>query len=258
MPDAAPARYPYLANPDAARFDLLTARALRILTGGDPTADSPYDKREVRLTVEQYARSLQAAIDTANKDKQRQAYLENQAFLKSQYFEDLDALYKYGGTSEAFVRVFRNWPVLLDRTTGEKYLQLPDEFANKPRYTSLPGEEMIRSVEPVKLADRYHRRYVSLNSGQFQMLQRAGFGLEGNYGAYREGDRVVLCNERGTAPTPDTAVNWTAVMRPDRDGLLAAGVIADAQDTAIIAATVADLMRRVQEDKVNDNVANPA
>jgi hypothetical protein len=254
----APVQYPFLANPNAARFDLLTAQALRILTGGDPTADSPYDKREVRLSIEQHAKSLQAAIDTANTDRTRAAYIENQAFLKSEYFSDLDALHKFGGTSEAFIRTFRNWPVLTDADTGEKYLQLPDEFAKKPRYTNLPGEESVRNVEPVKLMDRYKRRYVMLAAGQYTLLLRGGIGLQGNYGVERHGDRLILCAEHGQAPTPDTTVNWEAVDRPLRDGLLAPGVIADAQDTAIIAATVADLMRRVQEDKINDNVANQA
>lgn len=254
MPDP---QYPFLANPSAARFDLLTAQVLRILTGGDPTADSPYDKREVRLAVEQVTTGLQAAIDTANTDKARLAYIENQNFQKSQYFEDLEALYKYGGSSEAFIRVFRNWPVLTDPDTGERYLQLPPEWANKPRYTNLPGEEMIRAVETVKVADRFRIRYVMLPTGQAAMLLRGNIGLQGNYGAYREGDRVILCSERGTAPTPDKTVNWQAVDRPSRDGLLAPGVIADAQDTAIIAAAVALLQRRAQEDHINDNIPTP-
>lgn len=253
-----PEQYPFLAQPSAARFDLLAAECLRILTGGDPTTDSVYDKREVRLMVEQYATSLQAAIDTANQDKTRAAYIENQAFLKSQYFEDLDALYKFGGTSEAFIRVFRNWPVLTDATTEEKYLLLPAEFANMDRYTNLPGEETVRNVEPVKLSDRFKRRYVPLNYGQYQLLTRGGIGLEGNYGHYREGERLVLCNERGTSPTPDETVNWSAVIRPSRGELLGPGLIADVQDTAIVAATVAGLQRKALEDKVNDNVANQA
>lgn len=255
MPDP---QYPFLANPTAARFDLLTAQVLRIMTGGDPTADSVYDKREVRLMVEQATTAQQAAIDTANKDKSRAATIENQAFQKAQYFEDMDALYKFGATAEAFIQTFRKWPVLTDADTGERYSLLPEPFVKIKRYQNLPGEEAVRSVEPVRLTDRHKRRYIPLNAGQYQLLSRGGIGLEGNYGFYREGEKLFYVWQHGTPPPPDTELQLSVVIRADRDGLVAPGLIADAQDVDIIARAVALLQRRAQEDKVNDNVANQA
>lgn len=239
--------YSFLAQPLAARLDILTAQVHRILSGGPPTADSPYDKREIKLLCGQVLVSMQGEIDRLNTERLYKDALERVAYDKAQYHEDLDYIYKLGGTSDDHIVTLDEWPVLLD-PYGVYYSLLPDAYVNVKRYQNLPGEEQVKSVEPVQLLDRRRRRYLPLAAGQQRLLD----DLQGNFGYYRVGPRLEYYCEPGVT-MPDTTVKIDFVLRPNRNQLPLPGLLQDAMDDMIIPKVVAQLLRKAPHDDKNDN-----
>ncbi|GAA4391869.1 hypothetical protein [Hymenobacter koreensis] len=251
---AAPNPYAFLAKPTADEDDILAAEVHRILSGGNPTADSPYDRREVRLAVLQARRDQQSEVDRYNADAERKATVENEAFARQQYFDDLDALYKFGGSNEEYLVPFPKWPVLTDPDTDEKYSLLPEVFTKLARHQNLPGEG-VYSVEPMKLVDRYQRTYIPIPTQLRATYQGGHIPLDGDYGFTWEGDRVYYVWSRGTTPPPDAQVLLKVIIRATRDTLGEPG-LRKLMQTDIVAKAVALLQRRTPEDKTNDNNAN--
>ena len=241
--------YAYLSTPTTARLDILASQVHRILAGGNPTADSPYDRREIKLAIEQTIVSMQGEITRLNQERLYKDGIERVEFDRKQYFEDMDAIYKYGGTSDDHIVTLEDWPVTTD-TNGYSYSLLPDSYVNLKRYQNLPGEEQIRAVEPMRRQDTFKRRYIPLSNGQQALVQ----GLQGNYGFYREGVRLYYYTPLGTA-IPDATLRIKFVLRPVRNELPVPGLLVDAQDDMVIAKVVPMLMRKVAEDKINDNNA---
>lgn len=246
MPSPQPT-YAYLAKPTAARLDILAAQVHRILAGGTPTADSPYDRREIKLVCEQVLVSLQGEITRLNTERLYKDAVDRVAFEKAQYFHDMEAIYKYGGTADDHLVTLEDWPVKTD-ANGYAYSLLPDSYVNIRRYQVLPGEEQVRAVEPMKRQDTFKRRYIPLANGQQALVS----GLQGNFGFYREGAKLLYYAPQGCA-IPDLTVRIKFVLRPTRDTLPTPGLLQDAQDDMVIAKAVPLLMRKVAEDKVNDN-----
>lgn len=243
--------YSYLANPGADRLDILAAEVHRILAGGNVSADSPYDRREIKLVVEQVLISLQGEIDRQNADITRRAAMEDLAAYTKQYYEDMDAIYKFGGTSDDHIVTLTNWPVNFDAAQGIYYSTLPASFLNLDRYQMLPGEEQPKSVAPMLLKDRWKRRYIPLSAGQQRLIQ----GLQGNFGFYRKGDRIEYYSTPGVA-VPDKEVLIEQVLRPKRASLPDPGLLQEAQDDMVVIKAVALVQRKAVEDKKNDNNAN--
>ena len=254
-PPSAQPTYAYLAKPTAGRLDILADQCLRILSGGNVTADSPWDRREVKLLCEQTLVSLQGEIDRLNTERKYKDAVDREAFGKAQYFHDLEAIYKYGGTSDDHVVTLLNWPVHYDADQQVYYSLLPEGWLNLARYRNLPGEEVPRSVEAMKMSDRRRpgRRYIPLQKGQERIIE----GLQGNLGFYlggTTGERIEFyCDPE--RDFPDTVVKIERVLRPERDVLPSPGLLQDAQDDMVIPKVVATLMRKGQEDKANDSNA---
>lgn len=238
--------YAYIAKPATGRLEILTWEVHRILVGGTPTADSPYAHQYIKLAVEQVMVSMQGEIDRLNKERLYKDAIERTEFDRKQYFEDMDAIYKYGGTSDDHIVTLEDWPVTTD-ANGYAYSLLPDSYLNLKRYQNLPGEEQVRAVEPMKRVDTYKRRYLPLSNGQQAIIE----GLQGNYGFYREGSKLLYYTPPG-CPMPDQTVRIKFTLRPLRDTLPTPGLLQDAQDDMIIAKAVPMLMRKVAEDKTND------
>ena len=239
--------YSFLAQPLAARLDILAAQVHRILSGGPPTADSPYDKREIKLMCSDVLVSMQGEIDRLNAERLYKDALERVAYDKAQYHEDLDYIYKLGGTSDDHIVVLTEWPVFLD-AYGVYYSLLPDSYVNVKRYQNLPGEEQVKSVEPMRLIDRRRRRYLPLAAGQ----QRLVVDLQGNFGYYRVGPRLEYYCEPSVA-MPDATVKIEFVLRPERNQLPSPGLLQAAQDDMVIAKVVPMLLRKAPHDDKNDN-----
>ena len=242
--------YAFLAQPTAGRIDILAAQVHRILSGGTPTADSPYDRREIKLACEQALASIQGEIDRLNTERVYKDAVDRMAFDKARYFENMDAIYKYGGTGDDHIVTLTDWPVSYDAAQGLSYSLLPESYLNVKRYQNLPGEEQVRSVEPMLWGQRQKRRYIPLAAGQERLVA----GLEGNFGFYRKGVRLYYYTPPGVA-MPDKVVKIEFTLRPLADGLPSPGLLQAAQDDMVIAKVVPALVRKVAEDKVNDNNA---
>lgn len=246
-PVAGQPTYAYIAKPATDRLEILTWEVHRILVGGTPTADSPYAHQYIKLAVEQVLVSMQGEIDRLNTERLYKDAIDREAFAKAQFFHDMEAIYKYGGTSDDHIVTLENWPVTTD-ANGYSYSLLPDSYVNIRRYQVLPGEEQVRAVEPMKRGDTFKRRYVPLANGQQHLVT----GLQGNYGFYREGGKLYYYAPAGQA-IPDKEVRIKFILRPSRFALPEPGLLQDAQDDMAIAKVVPMLMRKVAEDKVNDN-----
>lgn len=250
MPATQPT-YTYLAQPTAERLDILAAQVHRILAGGNPTVDSPYDRREIILACEQVLVSMQGEIERLNKERKYKDAVDRLAYDKAQYFEDLDAIYKFGGTSDAHIVTLTDWPVLVDAAQELSYSLLPESFLNVKRYQNLPGEEdQVQTVEPMKWAERLKRRYIPLSAAQARLIT----SLQGHYGFYRKGERLYYYTPKG-CPMLDKTLKIEFVLRPVRDQLPEPGLLQDAQDDMVIPKVVAMIMRKGLEDKKNDNNA---
>ena len=249
--------YAYLAKPTAARLDILADQCLRILCGGNVTADAPWDRREVKLLCEQTLVSLQGEIDRLNTERVYKDAIDREAFAKAQYFNDMEAIYKYGGTSDDHIVTLEDWPVFTD-ANGYAYALLPDSYVNIKRDQVLPGEEQVRAVEPMRRVDTAKRRYVPLSNGQHHLISDGGgFYYDeprksGILAYYREGPKLLFRLPLGVA-MPDEKVRIKFTLRPERDQLPSPGLLQDAQDDMVIPKVVGLLMRKGPEDKVNDN-----
>jgi hypothetical protein len=243
----------YLAAPTAERADVVAWQIFRILTGGQPVADSPYDIREIKLLYSQVMQEMQGEVNRLNAERLYKDTIERTAFDKAQYFDDMKAIYEYGGTSDDHLVTVYNWPVLFDANQGVYYSLLPEGWLNLKRYRQLPGEEIPRSVTPMKVQDRRKRRYIPLQGGQQNLVE----GLQGNLGYYiagATGERIEYYYDP-EIDFPDTQVKIERILRPDRDTLPTPGLMQDAQDDMAIPKVVALIMRKAPADTKND--ANP-
>ncbi|GAC1368620.1 MAG: hypothetical protein NVS3B25_21320 [Hymenobacter sp.] len=189
---------------------------------------------------------MQGEINRLNQERRYKDAVDREAFDKARYFHDMEAIYKYGGTNDDHIVTLEDWPVTTD-ANGYAYSLLPDSYVNIRRYQVLPGEEQVRAVEPMKRVDTLRRRYVPLSSGQHLLVG----GLQGNYGFYREGAKLLYYTPNN-GPMPDATVRLKFVLRPLALGLPDPGLLQDAQDDMVIPKAVALLMRKVAEDKIND------
>ena len=241
----------YLANPTAARADVVAWQVYRILTGGLPVAESPYDIREIKLLYAQVIQEMQGEINRLNAERLYKDAIDRTAYDKAQYFEDMEAIYKYGGSNDAHLVTVYNWPVLYDADQQVYYSLLPQGWLNIKRYRNLPGEEIPFSVQPMKLVDRRQRRYIPLQHGQESLIT----GLQGNLGYTRAGataERIeYFCDPE--RDFPDTLVKIEQILRPDRDTLPTPGLMQDAQDDMAIVKVVALIQRKAPADMKNDN-----
>lgn len=236
----------FIANPGTDRADVVSAQIHRILAGGAVSADTPYDRREIKLLYLQSKQALQGEIDRLNAERKYKDAEERARFAKEQYFSDMEYIYKYGGTSDDHLISLLDWPVSFDVAQGVYYSLLPDSYVNVSRYRLLPGEEQVKAVQPMLLRERRKRRFIPLAKGQ----ERLVVGLQGNLGYWREGATLYYYGE-----VVDKTVKIDFVLRPERDQLPSPGLLQDAQDDVIIAKVVGALMRRQAEDKTNDNNA---
>jgi hypothetical protein len=223
---------------------------LNILTGGQPTADAAISLVECKLAYVQVRQSMQGEIDRLNSERLYKDAEERRAFDKAEYLTDLEAIYKLGGTSDDHIVTLTDWPVLYDERQELYYSVLPDNYVNAKKYQNLPGEEQIRSVEPMRYAERRLRSYRVLAAGERRLLR----GLQGHIAAEREGARILYYPELGQKVVDKTLL-IKFVLRPVRDQLPAPGLLLDAQDDMIIPKAVALLTRRAPVDSKND--ANP-
>ena len=237
----------FLASPLAARADVCARQILNILTGGHPTADAPYSLNEIKLAYGQIQQEMQGEIVRLNAERLYKDALERVVYEKAQYHEDLDYIYKLGGTSDDHIVTLLDWPVLLDPAQQQYYSVLPDSYVNVRRYQNLPGEEQVKSVEPMLMKERRKRRYIPLAAGQERLVT----GLQGNFGYYRKGANLWYYGE-----VLDKTLKIDFTLRPTRDQLPLPGLLQDAQDDMIIPRVVAMLMRKVTEDKIPDNKAD--
>lgn len=262
MPAVIPLDLSYLTNPTADRLDRLGYQLRRRLAGGDVSADSPYTLQECMLALEEYRGKKQAEIELYNADRKVRFALEDQAYRKQQYFDDMEALYKYGGTADQWVKSF-NLTVFNDADRGLKYCLLPQQFVNTDRYQNLPAEEGVR-VERVKWAANlnFAPRFMPLPGGAAHMM--AGLyrgGLQGNYGYFRDSDGLGTASDRvyfyadPTCPAiTDTQLRLTMIIRPKRDGLGDPGLMYDVSDADMVMGAEQWLRNRGPEDKVSNNV----
>ncbi|UYZ60100.1 hypothetical protein [Hymenobacter latericus] len=251
------ADYPFIARPETDRLDVLAAEVHRIVAGGNVSADSPVDRRECRLAVQHAYDARKQDVAKYNADRLQKDFTDRLAADKAIYFENLDAIYKFDGTADAWVQTWDNWPVHTN-DDGEYYCLLPQEFVAIRRYQNLPGEELVRMAEPQKVVDRTRRQYLPLRHGQAAAWQTLYGSMEGNYGFHREGDRLVLTYALGSAPPPDKVLRLQAVIRPKSDTLPEPGLLEAMNEEDILRRAVAIVTRTRAEDKINDNNANLA
>lgn len=236
----------YLSTPGLSREDLAVRMIHRILSGGAISADTPYDPREIRASYLMVRQDMQGEIDRLNAERKYKDAEERARFSKEQYFQDMDFIYKFGGTSDDHIISLLDWPVSFDASQSVYYSLLPDSYVNVARYRLLPGEEQVKAIQPMLMKDRRKRRFIPLAKGQERLIE----GLQGNYGFWREGPKLLYYGE-----VPDKTLKIDYVLRPERDQLPSPGLLQDAQDDVIIAKVVGTLMRRQAEDKTNDNNA---
>lgn len=249
----------FIANPDAPRLAILGAQVHRILAGGDVSADSQWGRRECMLAIEEVRAARQGEIDRLNIDIKRKGIIEGTEYYRKQYFEDLDAMYKLGGSADAWIRTY-TLPVFADTARGLKYFELPEQFINIRRYQNLPGEESIRHVERVLWHSNgnFAPRYICTNNGTHALYQNlfAG-GMQGNIMVVREDDRGYLIPDNALVQIKDDTLRVQLVLRPERDTLPDAGLIQDATDMDLVMGAVALLLKRGVQDLVSDNVPSP-
>lgn len=245
----------FIADPDAPRLQILGSQVHRILAGGDVTADSQWGRREVMLALEEVRAARQGQIDQLNADILYKDAIARTEYYRKQYFEDLDALFKLGGTADAWIRTY-TLPVLTDSDRGLKYFELPAQFIAIRRYQNLPSEEGIRHVERVKWAanGNFAPRFIPTANGTHALFQSTfRGGMQGNILVVREDDRGYLHPDSPRVVIPDETLRVQFVLRPGRDELPAPGLIQDATDMDLVMGAVALLLKRGPEDKVSDN-----
>jgi len=248
----------FIANPAADRLDILGSQILRILTGGDPTADSQWGKRECMLALEEVRAKLQADRDRMNADLKRRGFIENTELYRKQYFEDLDALYKYGGTADAWIRTF-TLPVLFNKATGLSYFELPPVFLALDRYQVLPGEDSIRAVRRTLWhSNSIAPRYVCVSNGQASLLQNLyGGGMQGNIMVMRQDTNGVFVPDNALIEITDKFVDADLVIRPKRDTVPDYGFFGAVDDAEMVQGATNLLLKRGIQDQVSDNVPSP-
>ena len=241
---------------DPVRAEVLAERAHRILDGGTPRPDSRYQRRELVLHVISAYEAQEAERLLRNAQALQQDYLLRQKLEKEWYFDDLRAQSELGGTADEFVYSYV-LPVHSDLYERD-FVDLPAEFLTLKRYGNLPGEG-VADVQPLTRKDRLTARFVPLVGGQDGLL--AGLfkdGLGGVYTWQRRGARVLLDRDPGLARVKDRFPSLELLLvlrRRKTDELPAPPLVQAAQDFDILARVLKLALKKVPEDKVDDNNA---
>jgi hypothetical protein len=139
----------------------LAEQVLRMLSGGDPSDDSGFDLREIKLLVIQVLNTL----------------------VRTNFFQNIQ-VEKDQAAADTFLVTFRNIPLAKDEETDEYYFLLP-AFP-----VDIPGGKGLKQVSGMQDEN------FLINPAGADMIYRklpAG-GMGGNIGCHQEGQRMVIEN----------------------------------------------------------------
>lgn len=252
--------YAFIGIPSAERDTVLADQLELMLTGGNPSDDSPYDIRFVQLCVQESRIGLQNEIDQLNERIRQEDFVLRQKLEKDSYFDDLRARREDEASADRWIQAFRI-KLLLDVERDEQYFLLPQAFVQLRRYQNLPGEEGVRDIEALRRTDRGKYPFVYVPNG-IDVLSAGVYagGLQGNWGFYYEqynGEhRVYLIPPtRLSAKIPDDfPLRGRVVVRESRlTSLPTAPLRRAASDWEILRRALDLALLRTKPDLTNDN-----
>ena len=253
----------FLALPTAELLDVLADQVELQLTGGQPTSDSPYDWRALRLLVQEVFDAETLDTETRNQAVLQADYLARKKDELDSYYIDLKAKSDFWENPDRWVQSFPV-PLLYDDDRKEQYFILPQAFVTLRRYQNLPSENTVRDIQARNRALRQKYRFAYMPGVTPAALRLPG-GLLGRWGYYTE---QTTATEDGEQYRCYLIPSKPSCKFPDNVPLLAYFVIRDSRTSGlpdpplelvkhfnIVRKVVDAALLRTRQDKTID--ANP-
>ena len=201
------------------RYDYLANELHRLLSGGDPPADSPWDRRELRLYVEQ----SHARVVTAS------------------YWQELRDTGEHHVDGQLMVTL-AGLPLVLNTDLGEQRAALPSA------YIALPGG---RGIQSVRWSGKPNEPDLPPMPGNGALFRRIPESKALGWAYYTEGASIAVLHLGCGGLPKATKINVRVVMPG------ASGALPPEQEMATLAEALKLVQARQQPDLTNDHNPKP-